>query len=85
MTTLLTSPPKVCTLADLLEELGGISPARVIARPAPGTATEADVLSLESQDRLCELVDGILVEKAIQILAARQRRRQQGDAASMAT
>src|SRR5579871_1335634 len=63
MTTLVTSPLKVPTLADLLEELGGVSPERIIARPAPGTATEADVIAMESQDRLCELVDGVLVEK----------------------
>ena len=33
------------TLADLLEELGGISPSRVRMRPPPGTATEQDVLA----------------------------------------
>src|SRR5947207_728351 len=65
MTTLPASPPKVRTLADLLEELGGIPPSRVLARPAPGTATEDDLLALDKQHGLCELVDGVLVEKAM--------------------
>jgi Uma2 family endonuclease len=52
-------------LSDLLEELGGISPNRVIVRPPPGTATEADVIRLMEapRKRLCELIDGVLVEK----------------------
>jgi Uma2 family endonuclease len=52
------------TLADLLEHLGGVDPGRVRAHPAPGTATERDVLTVQAQTgRLCELVDGVLVEK----------------------
>ena len=52
-------------LGSLLEELGGISPSRVVIRPAPGTATEQDVLRLleAPRKRLCELIDGVLVEK----------------------
>ena len=54
------------TFADLLEELGGISPSRVRFRPAPGRATEKDVVRIEaSENRLFELVDGVLVEKAM--------------------
>ena len=55
------------TLADLLEHLGGIAPHRVRFCPAPGTATAEDVLALRhsAARRLCELVDGVLVEKAI--------------------
>src|SRR5262245_2822495 len=54
------------TFADLLEELGGISPSRVRLRPTPGRATEKDVIRLEAQEnRLFELVDGVLVEKAM--------------------
>jgi Uma2 family endonuclease len=54
------------TLADLLRRLGGIAPDRVRLRPPPGTATEDDVLEIErSENRLCELVDGVLVEKAM--------------------
>ncbi len=52
------------SLADLLEELGGISPSRVRMRPSPGRATEKDVVRIETaEDRLFELVDGVLVEK----------------------
>lgn len=54
------------TLADLLEHLGDIPAARVRLHPPPGTATEADVLNVhDHEDRLCELVDGVLVEKAM--------------------
>ena len=56
----------VQTFADLFEELGGISPSRVRFRPAPGRATEKDVVRIEaSENRLFELVDGVLVEKAM--------------------
>jgi Uma2 family endonuclease len=65
MATVLTSAP-IDTLADLLDRLGGVSPSRVRFRPAPGTATEADVLEIERREnRLFELVDGVLVEKAM--------------------
>jgi Uma2 family endonuclease len=55
------------TLSDLIDALGGISPARIIRRPPPGTATEADVVRLMEapRKRLCELIDGVLVEKPI--------------------
>jgi Uma2 family endonuclease len=54
------------TMDDLLELLGGISPKRVLLRPQPGTATEADLLHLLPRtDRLFELVDGTLVEKVM--------------------
>jgi Uma2 family endonuclease len=56
--------PKDATLADVLKQLGGISPRRVRMNPAPGKATERDLLAvLDHTNRLCELVDGILVEK----------------------
>ena len=61
-----TAFAEVETFADLFEELGGISPSRVRFRPAPGEATEKDVLRIEvSENRLFELVDGVLVEKAM--------------------
>ena len=54
------------TLADLLEQLGGIAPARVRFRPVPGAATEEDMLEIHDREgRLYELVDGVLVEKAM--------------------
>ena len=67
MTAVATCTATIETLADLLEQLGGIAPNRVRFRPAPGTATEADVLAIRNsaERRLCELVDGVLVEKAM--------------------
>lgn len=54
------------TLADLLEDLGHIPLSRIRMRPPPGTATEEDVLKAEGHTgRMCELIDGVLVEKAM--------------------
>jgi Uma2 family endonuclease len=54
------------TMADLLEQLGGVPLDRIRFRPPPGTATERDVLDAEHREnRLCELVDGVLVEKTM--------------------
>jgi Uma2 family endonuclease len=54
------------TVGDLLENLGGISPNRLLLKPAPGTATEADLLRvLNRKERLVELVAGTLVEKIL--------------------
>lgn len=56
----------VQTFADLFKELGGVSPSRVRFRPAPGRATEKDVIRIEAtENRLFELVDGVLVEKGM--------------------
>jgi Uma2 family endonuclease len=66
-TVSLTSPHE--TVADLLEQLGGIDPRRVRLRPAPGTATEDDVLDIHDRTgRIYELVDGVLVEKTMGLL-----------------
>ena len=66
MTSVSTPTVAIETLADLLEQLGGISPKRVRFRPAPGTATEKDVLAIHDREgRLYELVDEVLVEKAM--------------------
>jgi Uma2 family endonuclease len=67
MTSVSTTTAAIETLADLLKQLGGIAPERVRFRPAPGTATEEDVLAIRNspERRLCELVDGVLVEKAM--------------------
>ena len=52
-----------CARADLLDRLGGIAAERVWSAPAPGTATEDDLLHANDREgRLCELVDGVLVE-----------------------
>jgi Uma2 family endonuclease len=54
------------TLADVLQQLGGISPRRIRFRPAPGTATEEDVVEIHDREsRLFELIDGVLVEKVM--------------------
>ncbi len=55
------------TMAELLGQIGDVPLHRIRMRPAPGTATEGDVVAaLEAADkRLCELVDGVLVEKAM--------------------
>ncbi len=61
--------PKDASIGDLLKQLGGISPHRVRLNPPPGTATERDVLNiLDHENRLCELVDGTLVEKPMDVL-----------------
>ena len=53
-------------MGELLKRLGGIPASRVRLRPTPGTATEKDVLKiLDGNERLCELVEGTLVEKAM--------------------
>jgi Uma2 family endonuclease len=54
-------------LAELVERLGDIPLERIRMRPPIGTATDADVLAaLEApRKRLCELIDGVLVEKAM--------------------
>ncbi len=58
--------PDRSTIADLLESLGSVSAARVRFQPFPSTATERDVLAVHDRDdRLCELVDGTLVEKVM--------------------
>jgi Uma2 family endonuclease len=60
------APAEIKTLADLRRRLGGIPLERIWFHPAPGTATEKDVIAVEAREnRLCELVDGTLVEKAM--------------------
>lgn len=54
------------TIADVQKRLGHISDSRIRSYPAPGTATVQDLLDGSiTQDRLHELVDGILVEKGM--------------------
>lgn len=66
MPTVVPSTGAIETVADLLTQLGSIAPQRVRFRPLPGTATEKDVLDIQArEDRLCELVDGVLVEKGM--------------------
>jgi Uma2 family endonuclease len=54
------------TAVDLVERFGAIPLDRVVQNPPPGRATEQDVIDLDDhEDRLCELVDGTLVEKTV--------------------
>jgi Uma2 family endonuclease len=58
--------PKDATVADVLKQLGGISPRRIRMHPLPGKATERDLLAIrDHQNRPCELVDKMLVEKVM--------------------
>ena len=59
--------PGTETLADVVERLGDVPLDRILWNPRPGTATEDDALRLIDGEpkRLVELVDGILVEKAM--------------------
>lgn len=64
----IASPPTPAyrTVADLLARLGDLPPGRIWLNPPPGTATERDVIEAHDRwNRLCELVDGVLVEKAM--------------------
>src|SRR5947207_12799443 len=54
------SRPKPVNVADLLNRLA-VPAERIRLEPRPGWATEADVI----QHKMCELIDGTLVEKAM--------------------
>ena len=65
-----TAALELTTAADLAvfaeERLGGVSPKRIRLYPTPGTAMPVDVQRLQEHEGvLCELVDGVLVEKAV--------------------
>jgi Uma2 family endonuclease len=54
------------TLADLLERLGGVPLDRIRFHPSPGSATVQDMLDVrEHEGILCELVEGVLLEKTV--------------------
>jgi Uma2 family endonuclease len=66
--TMIASPARATrrydNAAQWLRALGDVPLDRIIFDPLPGTATEADLLRLVERDkRLCELIDGTLVEK----------------------
>jgi Uma2 family endonuclease len=64
--SLAESPSIELTIPKLAELFGDMPAWRIRNVPAPGTATESDVVEIEErEDRLCELVDGILVEKTV--------------------
>src|SRR3954453_3254843 len=60
----LEAPP--LTAEDLAMRFGPMPLSRIRFQPFPGTATEQDVLAIyQNEKRLCELVDGILLEKTV--------------------
>ena len=69
----IASRPKVhatavtfATIGELCDRLGGVSPHRVCADPAPGTATVRDYARRDGRSvtgAICELADGTLLEK----------------------
>ena len=62
--TVTTSIPPDWSAADMQKHLGGIPLERIRMVPPPGTATEDDVLVVQSRTgRICELIDGVLVDE----------------------
>jgi hypothetical protein len=60
------APPGVRTLAEFLHWLGDVPAERIMIRPGAGHANVNDVLRIERQEnRLCELVCGVLVERPL--------------------
>ncbi len=60
------TPPRPATLADLWKRLGKVPLERIWLDPPIGTATVDDVVRIEVKyNRICELVEGTLVEKAV--------------------
>jgi Uma2 family endonuclease len=54
------------TAAELIERLGDIPPDRIRLDVPPGQATEADLVRiLDAENRVCEIVEGTLVEKTM--------------------
>jgi Uma2 family endonuclease len=71
MSTVTQAPPKqppgrYRNLAEVLEAVGHVPAHRIRAWPPPGEATEDDLLQINThEDVICELVNGILVEKVM--------------------
>lgn len=69
MSTLLAPDPQFMaesslTAEELAARIGAVPLWRVRTDPPPGSATEADVERIRrEEDRICELIDGVLVEK----------------------
>jgi Uma2 family endonuclease len=60
------APTGIRTLADFMHWLGDVPADRILLRPVPGMGNASDVLRLERQEnRLCELVCGVAVEKRL--------------------
>ena len=66
MVVLNVADPATESFADLHDRLGLVPLHRIRLRPYPGTANEADVVLAKSRNqRLCELVEGVLLEKTM--------------------
>jgi Uma2 family endonuclease len=66
MATAELNPSPFRTVGEVQERLGGVPVGRILTSPAPGTAIANDLLDpLITRGRGVELVDGILVEKAM--------------------
>jgi Uma2 family endonuclease len=66
MATVSESGVPVWTASEVIAHFGDIPIARICTNPPPGEATEADVIEFhDHHDRLFELIDGTLVEKAM--------------------
>jgi Uma2 family endonuclease len=60
------------TAADLQQQLGGIPLERIRVVPPPGLATDDDAMRVQDREgRTCEVIDGVLVEKAMGYFEAR--------------
>jgi Uma2 family endonuclease len=58
--------PRVKTLADVVNRLGGVPLDRIRFHPPPGTATVQDVIDIQHREGCsCELIEGVLLEKAV--------------------
>lgn len=67
-----SAPAGFGTLAELHDHLGAIPLERIRIVPPPGSATEQDLLRvLDSENRTCELIDGVLVEKTMGYIESR--------------
>ena len=66
MVATLNGKPRFRTFAEVSARLGDVPLDRILSHPAPGTATPDDLLNPDIVgDRAVELIDGILVEKAM--------------------
>ncbi len=66
MDSLPVTPFTPLNVAELIAHVGDVPGNRIRLSPAPGNATEADLLhACEVEKRLCELIDGTLVEKSM--------------------
>jgi Uma2 family endonuclease len=66
ISTTTATPTLFANAAEMHERLGGIPLERIRVVPPAGLATEEDLLRvLDSEDRICELIDGVLVEKTM--------------------